>query len=373
MEFHAKRYVLWAMLDKASKVVPSRDTMPVLKNYYVEATPDMVRVAATDLELSLIVEAQLVHVDVPGSAIIPSRKLLEIIANAEDEEAYIRVVDGRCHIDIGRASWTLTINTQPNAYPPLPDVSAVEFAAEVNRAELLGAFQMVERAAGRATARPNLMVLDIHDGKVTGTDGVRCQQVTMESWPANIDMQIPIGAVDELIRLLRATEAETIEVAETEDHLLFKVGQDLFVANAVAMEFPPVDSQLVLPALENDQRMTVDREELSEALRRVRITADADTSAVMLELTEDTLTLRCRDKMANDSVESVDCAWEHPDRTVVVNHVFLMDMLKMADAKTCEFYLGTDKANSRSPLLLRDESNGMVGIVSQMRADWVTS
>jgi DNA polymerase-3 subunit beta len=371
MEFHAKRYVLWAMLDKASKVVPSRDTMPVLKNFYVEATPDEVRVAATDLELSLIVDAQLVHVDQPGSAIIPSRKLLEIVAAAEDEEAYIRVADGRCHIDIGRASWTLTINTQPDAYPPLPDVSA-EFAAEVNRAELLGAFQMVERAAGRATARPNLMVLDIHDGKVTGTDGVRCQQVRMESWPANVDMQIPIGAVDELIRLLRSTEAETIEVAETEDHLLFRVGQDLFVANSVAMEFPPVDQQLVVPALENDQRLTCDREELTEALRRVRITADPDTSAVVMDLTEDTLTLRCRDKMANESVESIDCGWSYEDRSVVVNHVFLMDMLKMADARTCEFYLGKDKTNSRSPLLLRDESKGMVGIVSQMRADWVT-
>lgn len=372
MEFRAKRYVLMTLLDKAAKVVPSRDTMPVLKNFYIEAADDAVRVAATDLELSLIVEARLVHVDEPGVAILPSKKLMEIVASAEDEDAVVQIDGTRCEIHIGRASWSLTLDAKPEAYPPMPDLSGVT-TFPVDRSEFLAGLQMVYRAAGRATSRPNLMLLDIHDGKITGTDGVRCQQIRMDSWPPRLNMQIPIGAVDELIRLLRTTEADRIAVGETEDHLVFEVGQDVFVASAVAMEFPPVEEQLIVPALVgNEMVMTCDREELSEAVRRVRITADPDTRALVMELDSDTLTLRSKDKMSNSSTEAIDCRWEYEPKQVVVNHLFLADMLEMADARTCSFFIGEDpNKSSKAPLLLRDDTNGMIGIISQMRSDWI--
>lgn len=371
MEFRIQQHVLMAMLTKASKVVPSRDIVPVLKNYSIEAVDGSVgylRVSATDLELSLLVVG-FADVATPGRALLPSRKLLEIVASAEDEEVFVRVDEGRCHIDIGRASWTLAVDNRPNVYPQLPELVGMDLTP-VPRVEFLDALQMVYKAAGSATSRPNLMLLDIHDGKITATDGVRCQQVTMESWPTTLDMQIPVGAAPELIRLLRSTEVEQIRVAEVEDYLAFEIDSDLFLANAIAMEYPPVDSQMVLPALTNTHEMTCDRGALTDALRRVRITADADTSAVILEMAQNILTLRSSDKMANEAAESVDCSWELAARTVVVNHRFLMDMLDMTTTETCAFFFGPDTTSKRSPLLLKDVDAGLVGIVSQMRVDW---
>lgn len=370
MQVSAEKFVLQSMFDKASKVVPNKNLMPVLKNFYVEASAGRLRVASTDLELSLVVNAQLVQVDSSGTVVLPSRKVLEIMSAGADELCSISVEGTQCTIQIGKARWALTLMQDASAYPPLPEIDDVELVP-VERVEFLEALSMVYKAAGRTTARQNLMLLNVEGGKITGTDGARCQQVLMPSWPTDLLMQIPIGAVDELIRLLRSTEAEQIEVGASEDHLIFMIGQDMFVANVVLMEFPDIEQQLIVPALANDQELVCDREELMDVVRRVRITTDPQTSAIQMQMDEDVLTLRSADKYQNVAEETMDCRWEHPAKSIAVNHTFLMDMLDMADAKSCAFFLsGTDTMSKPSPLLLRDDSKEMVGIVSQMRQDW---
>lgn len=368
MQLHTKKFALQHLLDKAASVVPSKDIMPVLKNFQVEAKAGSVRVTATDLELSVIATSEMVTVQKPGSAVFPAKRLMEIVKEAEDGDLVITVEGQKAKVEVGRTHWTLQL-MDGDDYPELPNIEDIEFHP-IDRAKFVGWIRSVRYAAATETVRPSLMVIDISDGQMRASDGVRFQQVTVGK-EIPIDISIPINAVDDLVKILSTTEAPKIELGEDEESLFFKVGGDTFIAQKLNAVFPDVDEQLLKPALANDQVLNVDRNDLVKAIKRVRITADPETNAVILALTKDKMTVKSKDKYGSTCEEELDVKWDGKDREVAFNHTHLLQMLNMTDLSSCEFRLGEDTKTRPSPLLLRDDDAGQVGMLNQIRTDWL--
>lgn len=377
LHLRTKRFVLQSLLEKAASVVPVKDIMPVLKNFQLELSEDLLRVVATDLELSVIATTDVVSVE-PGAggiAVFPAKKLLEIIRTADEGEMVIDVVDGKATITVGRARWELMLQ-RGDEYPVLPDVADVPFG-EVDRVRLLGAIEAVKYACPTREARPTLaMIVVSAEGKVTACDGVRFQQALLEGWPREVggeplEIQIPIGAVDDLVKLLRTTDQNDIGVASTDNHLIFRVGRDHFIANKLTAEFPDVERTLLRPALQNQDVLTCDRAELVDAVRRVRINADSDSSSIALAVREGKIRVVTQDKFGNNASEEIDAGWTMAARTLVVNHQFLYQMLQMADSRSLTFKLGRDTRSRKSFLVLEDPATNSLGVINQMRSDFM--
>lgn len=370
LRFETKKFVLQALLEKASSVLPTKDIMPVLKNFQLEAEGGRVRVAATDLELSVVASTEMVKIPRQGTAVFPGKRMLELVKEAEDGEIIVDVKDGTAHIQVGRATWDLKLN-DGTEYPALPDIDQIEFHS-VSRSKFLEALNSVRYAAATDTVRPSLMMVDITEGRMRAADGVRFQQVDISGWPESLDIQIPINAVDDLVKLLRTTELNAVEIGDSESHIVFRVGADVFIANKLMAVFPDVDEVLLKPALANDEELRVDRNDFVAAIKRVRVTADEETSAVVLSLENDSLTVKSHDKFGNTASETVDVSWSSGEKEVAFNHVHLLDMLNMADVKTCHFYLGKDLKTRKAPIMLKDEETGMIGILNQIRIDFLS-
>lgn len=367
VEFSVKRFVLQLLLEKAITVVPTRDVMAVLKCFQIEATPGRLRVVATDLELSLIAATEMVAVEHSGVAVLPARKLLDIVRQAGDSDVHIRIANLAAAITIGRTTWRLRLQGGDD-YPPMPAIADVTFAT-VNRHAFVSAIQAVRYAACRDNNRTSLMVVDIRNGRMTACDGSRFQQAPVADLP--FDLQIPIGAVDDLLKLLKASDLTDIHIGESGHHLIFRIGGDVLIVAKLMAAFPDMESQLLRPALENKHRLTVDRGDLIDAVRRVRITADPETSAIRLTMTPGTLTIAAADKFGSSAEETIDAGWDAPPRTIVVNHTFLAEMVAMCGSPTLTFVLGDDTRTRKAPILLRDPAAGTVGVVQQMLGDWI--
>lgn len=380
MGFEMKKFVLQNLLEKAATVLPVKDIQPVLKNFQIEATLDAdgqgrLRVIATDLELSVISTTEIVTVTKPGTAVFPGRKFADLVREAADDLAQIEVSDGTARITIGPTAWDLKL-ADGTEYPYMPDLAAVEMHS-VNRVQFLGGISACRYAAAVGSVRPNLMMIEVRNGKMTACDGVRFQQVdllgatrhTGATYP--VDLNLPIGAVDDLVKLLHTTDATMVGIGTTDNHIIFRIGSDVFVANKLLLKFPDMEEILLAPALKNNERLQVDRQEFVDAVRRVRITADAETSAIVLVLADGTLTVLAKDKYGNQSSEVLTAGWDGADRQLVVNHRYLSDLLNMADAKSCQFWLGPDTKSRKSNVVLRDSETYMIGVINQMRKDWV--
>ena len=375
--FTAKRLILSALVDKAISVVSNRDVQPVLKHFLVQVAPGHLQMAATDLELAVLASTPAVTTSATEILLLPARKLLSILKEASGDDITVAVDGEFATVRAGTASWTLQLHDCSD-YPPLPDPAEVELHP-VSREGFLTALRAVRHAVGRDSGRPALQQVDImaNEGagpaggpaKVTACDGTRFARAEMDWFP--LSMQIPVGALDSLVKTLESSELDEVQVGETDSHLVFRVSGTVFLASKLMAAFPDVEKLLLRPALENRLKLTADKSELASAIRRVRINADSTTSAIGLQLTAGTLTVVARDTNKNRAEEAIPVSWEGPERLVVVNHQFLSGLLAAHPSQSCEFWLGAESGKKRSVLMLKDEETGTVGIIYQMLASLV--
>lgn len=368
VEFVIKKFVFRHLLEKAGYVIsPRDDVMPVLKNFQFDVAADRIRVIASDLELSVIAATELVTVTTPGIAVFPAGRMLGIVREATDGPAHIQARKGVASVTIGPTTWNLKLQGGYD-FPAMPEYTEATYAT-VDRATFTGALHAVRYAASKEAERASLMMIDITGGRMTACDGSRIQQTSIGDTP--FDFQIPIGAVADLLKLLKGVDLPTIRIGQSTNHLIFQLGADTFLVNKLNAQFPDMEKQLLRPALENKHALTVDRDELLHAVRRVRINADPETSAIALRLSPDRVTVAARDKYGNEASEPIHADWSGPERSIVVNHAFLTDMINSYEPKDCLFALGEDTKTRKTPVLLKDPHTGTVGLVQQMLGDWV--
>jgi DNA polymerase III subunit beta len=366
IEFMIKKYLFQLLLERAVPIVPTRDPMPVLKNVQLDVRPDRLRVIATDTELSMIASTELVHVTTPGVAVIPARKLTDICREAGEGEVHVRVAGGTARIAIGATTWTLALQSGED-YPALPDIGDIVLTS-VPRVSFAAALQAVRYAARDAT-RASLALIDVQGGRLTACDGARFQQATMGDYP--VHFQLPIGAVDALVKLVTKTDVTDLNIGQSEHHLIFQAGADVFIAAKLMTRMPDMEATLLRPALANRHPLVVDKADLVTAVKRVRINADTATSAIALRLATGALTVSSRDKFGNEASETIQAQWGGPERVVVVNHSFLTDMIATHAGRVLHFSLGDDTRTRPAPVLLRDPDTAAIGVAQQMWADWV--
>jgi len=88
MKFSIERQDLLSNIQYLYNIVPSKNTMPILTNYLIQADEqnNILRVTATDLEITVVVEFEANIID-GGKATVSARNLNEIIGNLPDTTA----------------------------------------------------------------------------------------------------------------------------------------------------------------------------------------------------------------------------------------------------------------------------------------------
>jgi DNA polymerase III subunit beta len=324
-------------------------------------------VVATDMERSMTVATEMVTADTPGVAVFPHKRMLDIMRSATEGQVRIRVAGGIANIVVGATMWKLPL-MPGHDFPALPEITEATYVT-VDKDAFATAINSVKHAASKEAERAPLMMINCAGGKMVASDGSRFQQATIGDLP--FDFQIPIGAVSDLLKLMKNSEETRISIGESRHHLIFSLAADQFIVGKLVAQFPDTERMLLRPALENKHKLSVDRDELRDAIRRVRIAADTNTSAIVLRLATDSLTVVARDTLKNEAEEPIPAGWNGPERSLAVNHAFLTDMLRAHGPKDAVFWLGDDTKTRRTPLMLKDPDAGTVGVVQQMNLDWV--
>src|SRR5437763_13062492 len=142
-------------LGVVARAVSTRTSVQILSGILLEPRGSELRVAATDMELSL--RATLTaQIEGDGAIVRPGKTLTDIarLLPADDVSIEHKPAESVVHVTSGSASYTLhTYN--PADFPRLPDVTSVQ-TFPVERESLLETIQRVARASSRDESRPVL-------------------------------------------------------------------------------------------------------------------------------------------------------------------------------------------------------------------------
>jgi len=170
---------------------------------------------------------------------------------------------------------------------------------------------------------------------------------------------VPERALSEAGRAAAALEKGDVEMFVDESQVSFQVGQLVLTSRLIEGEFPNY-RQLLPEAYES--RLTVSRQQLSDAVRRVGLLA-RDTSPVRMEFNALGVKLSSSSPDLGQAVEAVEARYEGEEITAAFNPHYLADGLAAATGESVR----VEVRDGLKPGVVRGESDEFTYLVMPVR------
>ncbi|MGZ4338361.1 MAG: DNA polymerase III subunit beta [Gaiellaceae bacterium] len=317
-------------LGVVARAVSTRTAVQILSGVLIEAHDDQLRLAATDMEISLRATAT-AQVEGDGVVVLPGKTFADIARLLPADEVTVehRPAESVVHVTSGSASYTL--NTyNPEDFPRLPELGSIQ-TFTVERESLLETIGRVARAASRDESRPVLTGILVHfeGGKLVmaATDSYRLavKETQLEGTPPDLEAIVPSRALQELARI--ATTGDEIEVGVQENQVLFSTSGVWLTTRRIDGQFPNY-RQLLPEAFEHE--LTLPRAELLDVVRRASVMIQRSTP-LQVRLADGELTVIARTQDVGESRESMPAAFTGEPLEIGFNADFLRDGLESID------------------------------------------
>ena len=352
MEFTAKKFDLLQELTLIQGVVERKTTIPILANVLVHAEGGELRIAATDLEIGLK-SVCVSKTIVPGAVTLPAKRLYEIVRALPDKE--IKFKRGEANwVSVTCGSSRFRIAGLPqDDFPALaePKATVGKIPASVLAKLITRTIFSISTEDSKYTLSGALLVLKPGAITMVATDGHRLAHVekteSLEDVSEEIKVLVPRKAMSELVRMIsESVDAEPIGFSRDDNHLFFDMGKRLLISRMLTGQFPNYEA--VLPR-SNDRVITVNREEIAAAIKRVAILSDERSRTVKLSLTNGSLEITASNSDLGEAHETVEVEYDKDDFQVGFNFQYLLDFLTTADEPDVSF----EFKDSESAALLR--------------------
>ncbi|CAN5582193.1 DNA polymerase III subunit beta [soil metagenome] len=331
MKFRCERDVLVEALGTAGRAVANRGgSLPVLSGVRAELRGDRLSLTGSDLELTIAVEVTVAG-EADGLAVVPAKIAADIVRALEPGAVQVAVDGDEASITAGRYQSSIRL-LPADEFPRLaaPADDAVTLAGDA----FANALHQVLPAASPDDARPILtgvhLAAEAGGLRLVATDSYRLAVRDLPGTSVLREGQsvlVPSRSLRELEKVLGSSADITLRLGERE--ATFEVGGEgattRLTTRLIEGEFPNYRS--LIPA-SHPNRLTVGREPLLDAVRRVRLMA-REATPVRLAMAADRLELVAVTQDVGQAHEELDAKYEGSELTVAFNPAYLLDGIEV--------------------------------------------
>lgn len=336
MKITIPRQELLDTVNKVKSVVAAKSALPILSHILIETGEGCVRLAATDLKVSIECSVDC-NVERPGALTVSSQRISSMLAEMPDEDICLDLMDNNViQITCGRIE-TKLFSMSPDEFPPIRDFGGIE-PLVFNQGMLRNLFFKTSFAICTDQARYNLtgLLFEISQGRLTvvATDGRRMSLASSdEGVPSGIDIKviIPSKMIHELERLLG--DEEDVKVYMDESQSAFVFNRSRLVTALIEGNFP--NYEMVVPK-KHDKEIVIDTSKFTEAMRRTRTMTNEKFNSVRMNIEPEMITLRVVTPEVGEYVEELATEYGGDPVEIAFNPEFILEVLRHISAeKTC--------------------------------------
>jgi DNA polymerase-3 subunit beta len=339
MEILVRKADLVKELSLVQGIVERKNSIPILSNVLAEARSGELRIAATDLDVSLRCGCA-AQVVADGAITLAAKKLYEIARSLPDSEVRLKVLpDSWASIECERVSFKMA-GLPKEDFPALPEGKAakgIEIPGEVLRDLIARTAFAITAEDARYYLAGALLVLDKDGAAMVATDGHRLsyahRKAALKVTEA-VRVLIPRKAIHEIARLLETEDAATFQ--QVENHLVFVVGGRTLASKMIEGQFPAFEKVI---ALTGDKVVALERERLATAIRRVSLLSSERSRAVRLSLGPGKLDLAASSPDLGEARESLTADYQGATVEIGFNSQYLLDFLGVAGSESVSLEL----------------------------------
>lgn len=366
---------LLRLVARCQGVADKKSAMPALANVLLAAEGNTLRVAATDLYLSVSGQTH-AEIATSGSVAVPAKDLLERVKAMPDGPVQIIATEG--------AQTTLKAVGSPRRYTlhgipggefpqlpkPAPDAPSLSLPAELLSLLIARTHFSISTDETRPHVNSGLFEWVGDRVRLVSTDGHRLSKMeaTVAGSSATATMLIPLKAIVELRRLADEAKGEKdgplVTITQSGPNAFFTIAGMSFSVKLVDAQFPPY--QQVIPQL-SDRSVRAPRTPFSEALRAVSLAASDRTGGVKLSVAPGTLRITSESPESGNGFDELSVDYNGPEVTIGFNAKYFLDVLAAIDEE--EIVLGI--SGELDPAVLRPATEASdqsyVAVIMPMR------
>lgn len=334
MNFSISKENFTQLLYLTNTIVERKNTMPILANVKLTAEGSSLSVAATDLEVSLIGEAE-AKVKTPGTITVDAKMLYDIIRELPNQTITVSE-SKRQRLDIECGQSRFKINgTSSDEFPAIAGVE-LKNPISVEAAKFYEMFDKTAFAVSTDETRYNIngVYAETIEGplgpgkpclRFVATDGHRLALIDRpaEGFSFNSSVIIPRKAINELKKVLEDNDGAA-KVSLNDGFFTVQSGTVTLGVRLVDGQFP--DYKQVIP-LDHTTTVEVSRNELLAAVKRVSLVTTDKTKAIKCKLVEGNLLVSSSSPEYGEASESLAVEQNGEDVTIGFSARYLMDLL----------------------------------------------
>jgi DNA polymerase-3 subunit beta len=332
MKFVISSTELFGRLLAISKVISTKNSLPILDNFLFNLEDNKLSITASDIETTIVTSLTLSNVEDEGQIAIPSRILLETLKEFPEQPLTF---------DINSENFSVTINTEsgkysimgqnPEDFPLIPRIESSNKSALMSASILMNGISKTSFATDEDEMRPimNGIFMDITPDDITfvASDGHKLVKYQRKDIKEAETGSIILSKKPALLLKSILGKDEQVDVVLTYDekHALFQLPEYRMVCRLIEGVYPSYNS--VIP-LNNPYKLIVDRVELYNSLKRVSVYSNQASNLVKLSLSSNQLLVSAQDlDFSISAYERLSCQYDGEDMEIGFKSSFLIEIL----------------------------------------------
>lgn len=332
MKFVVSSTELLGHLQGISRVISSKNTLPILDNFLFNLKKNELEITASDLESTLITKLKIENAEGDGLVAIPARILLDTLKEFSVQPLTFDINNDTLAIVISSENGKFSVVGQNGIdFPVLPSIKKEKkFAFVINADVLLAGITKTLFATADDELRPVMggIFVEASADKITFVASDAHKLVRYQRSDAHADDSssfiLPKKPAS-LLKNILPREAGPVSVEYDDKNAFFSLSDYKVVCRLVEGNYPNYNS--VIPR-NNPRKVTIDRVEFYNTLKRVSVFSNQASNLVKLQLTGNQVMVSAQDiDFSISAYERIKCQYEGEEMEIGFKSVFLLEIL----------------------------------------------
>ena len=367
MKFVVSSSELLGHLQAISRVISSKNTLPILDNFLFNLAGNDLEITASDLESTLITRMKLENTDGDGTIALPARILLDALKEFSVQPLTFDINMESLAVVISSENGKFNVVGQNGIdFPALPSIKKdKKFEFVINADVLLAGISKTLFATADDELRPVMggIFVETSTDKITFVASDAHKLVRYQRTDAHSDDSASFILPKKPASLLKnilPKEAGPVTVEFDDKNAFFILSNYKVVCRLVEGNYPNYNS--VIPK-NNPRKITIDRVEFFNTLKRVSVFSNQASNLVKLQLKGNQVLVSAQDiDFSISAYERIKCQYEGDEIEIGFKSVFLVEilsnigsqdvMIELADPTRAGLFLPVISDNESEDLLM---------------------
>ena len=343
-----------------SKAVPSKTTMPILECILVDATTDIIKFTANDMELGIetVVDGVIAK---KGVVAIDAKIFSEIVRKLPDNEVTIETDENlQTTITCEKAKFSISSKSGEDfSYIPYVEKTETITLSQFTLKEIIRQtiFSIADNDSNKLMTG-ELFQIENNMLKVVSLDGHRIsiRKTELKDSYNPRKVVVPGKTLVEVSKILPGEADKDVLISFTGNHIVFEFDNTVVVSRLIEGEYFRIEQML---SRDYETKVKINKKELLSCIDRATLLVkEGDKKPIIINITDEVMELRIKSQVGSMN-EEIMITKEGKDLLIGFNPKFLIDALRVIDDEEVTLYL----MNPKAPCFIKDENETYIYLI----------